>query len=104
MYPPLPTATILNGRAHASRLLNLLTSDAMQTAKQSVFLRIQVRASSQTFTDFFTDFEKKPTVLQSRRNDLTGSFFKIPFCSQDCYNVQMNIEHCYRQNSSFMPY
>ena len=38
------------------------------------------------------------------RNDLTGSFFKIPFCSQDCYNVQMNIEHCYRQNSSFMPY
>ena len=59
----------------------------MQSAKQSVFLRIQVPASSQTkglergckrlarlarktltarFTDFFTDFEKKnPTVLQS---------------------------------------
>ena len=39
-----------------------------QTAKQSVFLRIQVRASSQTkgLDDFFTDFEKKkPTVLQS---------------------------------------
>ena len=56
------------------------------TAKHFLFLRIQVRASSQTrlktesetgerrlkrltltprFTDFFTDFEKKPTVLQS---------------------------------------
>ena len=73
----------------------VLSSKAVsrQTAKQSAFLRIQVRASSQTkglergwkqrerlgrearfarktltprFTDFFTDFEKKkPTVLQS---------------------------------------
>ena len=79
---------------------SIISSTSEWTAKQSVFLRIQVRSSSQTkglgrgwkqrarlgrdarracetralrarktltprFTYFFTDFEKKPTVLQS---------------------------------------
>ena len=41
-----------------------------QTAKQSVFLRIQVRASSQTkgLDDFFTDFEKKTDCFAVYRN------------------------------------